>query len=307
MAKIQSDIGRYGITPEWLLDSDISDRAIRLFAVLAAKYINRDTDKAFPARSLLASDLRCSTDSIDRAIKELETIGAVEVERRTLGKERITSLYKVCYVQVPSRQDAATSPQESGIEPESVNQNQQPEIPSSSANATEEGSISPFKLVQNTLESIRGYQSGAFGQEGKAIKQMLDQGYEPGDILNCYQHLKEQHFWSDKSLTMSSVAKEIGEWRKNRDNPPETRAEREQRSHLADFELKQEMERDGVTYRRGKATEDEAEGAGDEDNRNPGGVSVRGSRQGGPEEAARRPMVGDGTGGGDGSNDPASG
>ena len=69
------------------------------------------------------------------------------------------------------------------------------------------------RSVMDTLESIRGYPSGKYAQEAKAVKQMLKQGYEPSDMFNCYAHLKDQHFWSDKSLTMTSVAGQIGEWK----------------------------------------------------------------------------------------------
>ena len=143
ISKITSDIGRYGITPEWLLDSLISDRAVRLFATLAAKYAGRDTDKAFPSRTTLALDIGCSVDSIDRAIKELEKVGALSVERRTVGKEKITSVYTLLFAATPSRMVAATLPQRCGIEPESVNQNQlEPESTlSSSAIATEDTSF----------------------------------------------------------------------------------------------------------------------------------------------------------------------
>lgn len=58
----------------------MSDRAIRLFALLT-RYADRD-GRGFPGRRALAERLRCSVDSIDRALRELVDAGAVRVEER---------------------------------------------------------------------------------------------------------------------------------------------------------------------------------------------------------------------------------
>lgn len=68
----------FAAIPQRFLDSDVSDRAIRLLAVL-----NRyaDTDgRAFPGRPKLAERLRCGVSSLDRAITELIAVGAITVE-----------------------------------------------------------------------------------------------------------------------------------------------------------------------------------------------------------------------------------
>lgn len=61
--------------PEWLLDADVSDRAIRVFCVLQ-RHADRD-GRAFPGRKRLSKRCRCSTASIDRALNELRATGAV--------------------------------------------------------------------------------------------------------------------------------------------------------------------------------------------------------------------------------------
>ncbi len=77
--------------------------------------------------------------------------------------------------------------------------------------------------VMDTLEGIRGYPSGCYAREAKAVKWMLGKGYTSGDILDCYQHLKKEHFWAEKSLTMTSVANQIGEWKHHRDSQGDQR------------------------------------------------------------------------------------
>jgi hypothetical protein len=72
---------RFAIIDEWLLDLDISDRAVRLYAVLA-RYADSETHKAYPSRGTLAERLRCSKASVDRAAQELVDAGAMTKKQR---------------------------------------------------------------------------------------------------------------------------------------------------------------------------------------------------------------------------------
>lgn len=72
---------RFAIIDQWLLDLEISDRAVRLYAVLA-RYADAETHKAYPSRTTLAERLRCSTKSVDRASQELVDSGAMTKKQR---------------------------------------------------------------------------------------------------------------------------------------------------------------------------------------------------------------------------------
>lgn len=72
---------RFAIIDEWILDLDISDRALRLYALLA-RYADKDTHKAFPSRKTLSERLRCSPKSVDRASQELVDAGVMTKEHR---------------------------------------------------------------------------------------------------------------------------------------------------------------------------------------------------------------------------------
>ncbi len=67
----------FATVPEWLLDADVSDRAVRLFATLS-RHANRE-GRAFPGRRGLADRLRCSLATLDRAIAELVEAEALVV------------------------------------------------------------------------------------------------------------------------------------------------------------------------------------------------------------------------------------
>ena len=56
-AAATSDSTPYSRVPEWLLDANVSDRAVRLFGILA-RYADQRTGICHPSRKTLASRLR---------------------------------------------------------------------------------------------------------------------------------------------------------------------------------------------------------------------------------------------------------
>ena len=52
--QITSDIGRWGRIPLWLLETDVSAGAIKLFALMDAKWADRETKTLFPSLGVLA-------------------------------------------------------------------------------------------------------------------------------------------------------------------------------------------------------------------------------------------------------------
>ncbi len=95
-AAVVSDVGQFAIVPTWLLTSGVSDRAVRLFACLAAKHADFKTGKAVPSRRVLAADLGCSLSSADRAIDELTEVGALTVEQRQANNgDFISNIYRI--------------------------------------------------------------------------------------------------------------------------------------------------------------------------------------------------------------------
>lgn len=85
---------RFSIVPEWVLDAGLSDRAIRVYALIA-RYADNETLQAFPARETLAKRAGCSARSVDRAITELVKCGALAKEHRKYGDAYQSNLYTV--------------------------------------------------------------------------------------------------------------------------------------------------------------------------------------------------------------------
>ena len=103
---------RFAIVPEWVLFADISAQAIRLYAVLA-RYADQ-SNRANPSRRAIAERMHCSRDTVDRALRELQAIGAVQVVPQISEHGDPTSNLYVLAVRPPSRMDAPTPPQECG-------------------------------------------------------------------------------------------------------------------------------------------------------------------------------------------------
>jgi len=82
---------RFAIVDEWVINLDISDRAFKLYAVLA-RYADNNTHKAFPSRETLATRLRCSKASVDRAVMELVDAHAIEKQHRAYNSVLYTVL-----------------------------------------------------------------------------------------------------------------------------------------------------------------------------------------------------------------------
>jgi hypothetical protein len=77
---VRSDTGPFAQVPEWLLDAEVSDRAVRLYGILA-RYADNE-GKSFPSKRTLATRVRCSEASVFRATRELEAAGALVIEER---------------------------------------------------------------------------------------------------------------------------------------------------------------------------------------------------------------------------------
>lgn len=92
--------------PEWVLDSGVSDRAIRLYGLIAARWADRD-GVAWPSRATMAEAMLCSKDSVRRAGQELIEIGALVMEVRATAIGRQTSnLYTIYYALPIDAQDS---------------------------------------------------------------------------------------------------------------------------------------------------------------------------------------------------------
>jgi hypothetical protein len=76
---IESDTGPWAAVPAWVLDSGVSPRAVFLYAILSLYADGGASGNGATTRTRkrLAGRLDCSVDTLDRAVTELEAVGAV--------------------------------------------------------------------------------------------------------------------------------------------------------------------------------------------------------------------------------------
>jgi hypothetical protein len=79
--RLRAQIGPFGIVPLWVIQRCPDARAIHLYAVLSAKYANRQR-RAWPRTEQLAQVMGSSLRNVERAIRALRDAGALRTGRR---------------------------------------------------------------------------------------------------------------------------------------------------------------------------------------------------------------------------------
>jgi hypothetical protein len=106
------DDGRLAVIPEWVLDADVSDRAIRLYGLLAC--YRQSSGSRMPSLSTLARRLRTHEPAdVDVALHELAAVGSVRIQVRTFGRGRLISSYELRTVR-PAGFTVASDPRGNG-------------------------------------------------------------------------------------------------------------------------------------------------------------------------------------------------
>ncbi len=174
-ARVESEF-YFSIVPEFVVDCG-KPRAIQVYAILA-RYANRE-GTAFPGRPLIAERAGCSVDTVDRALRELEALNAIRVERT---KKKDGSYERNVYTllqggrTVPgggSRNGAGgvVAPTRTQLHPD--NESQGNDIASAAQNAW-----------WDALEAVFGYRP--IGPEkalwGRLIKHIMEAGDAPDEI-----------------------------------------------------------------------------------------------------------------------------
>lgn len=94
MSRLEPDL-TFSMLPTWLLKSGMSDKAMRVYLVLANR-ADRQTGQTWPGRSLIAKESECSLRTVDRALEELIGLGAISKRQRPVdGSYFQSSIYTV--------------------------------------------------------------------------------------------------------------------------------------------------------------------------------------------------------------------
>ena len=80
----------FSIVPEWLIESNVSDNALRVYSALY-RFADKDDGTCWPSIATIGAKCNKSSSSVKRAIKELKELGAIEVKERYLEDQGQTS------------------------------------------------------------------------------------------------------------------------------------------------------------------------------------------------------------------------
>lgn len=88
------DDGRLVVVPQWIVDSEVCDRAVRLYAVLAS--YRQSSGSRMPTFVTMARRLKAPAGGdVSAALQELADVGAVGVQVRTVDRGRLLSSYEL--------------------------------------------------------------------------------------------------------------------------------------------------------------------------------------------------------------------
>ncbi len=196
--KVESDTGPFAIVPEWVIDADISNGALRLYAVIG-RYTN-SSNAAWPSRATLARRLRTSKDSVDRWTKELVEINALTVQRRW-SEERgsnQSNLYVLRHLRpdltastpLPSRNDAAT-PDRVGA---AQNENQPERKPENEALSSEMVEARELCEYLRTKLNVEAVVTNRWVKEMERLVRI--DGRKPEQVRRAVDWVAQDDFWS---------------------------------------------------------------------------------------------------------------
>jgi predicted transcriptional regulator len=85
---------KFAQVPHWVLELPLTDKAVRLYAILS-KYADNVDRTSYPGRGTLARQMRCHRTSVDRAVQELIEAGCIAKQTRVQDGVFTSSLYTV--------------------------------------------------------------------------------------------------------------------------------------------------------------------------------------------------------------------
>ena len=203
---------KFAQVPHWVLELPLSDKAVRLYAILS-KYADNNDGTSYPGRGTLAKLMRCHRTSVDRAVQELIEAGCITKQVRYREGRFTSSLYTVhripprsadadsrTHATTPRSTDATTSSHSRDIELEP--QNVEPEELSAAAPKKDELFEAIAQACGIRLDSLT---RSARGQLNAACKELRDIGATPEQVAGKAKAYRKQY--DGAALTPTALTK----------------------------------------------------------------------------------------------------
>lgn len=105
--------------------------------------------------------------------------------------------------------DAADAPAEQS---DDYRQPTAPEQPSPIADKLHSRQVAPHQSIIDAYAAELGYKLRSGGKEAGAAKWLANNEYTPEQVVSCYRSLKSDPWWTDKHLSLQTIANQIGAW-----------------------------------------------------------------------------------------------
>ena len=223
-AKLDTDV-RWAQVPEWVVTAPISDRAVRLYALLARR-ANSDS-QAFPSRKYLAVNMHCSSKSVDRAMEELIAVGAVTKQKQYQDSRQTVNLYTL-RAMGGTRVTRGGDTGDEGEGDARVAQNESHKNESHRTTLADKPQESPTKKRDTLFEtiaevcgiSLTGMTRSSRGQVNKALKELKEINATEEQVRHKAKAYKTQY--QNATLTPTALVKHwssFGELEKKQQRP----------------------------------------------------------------------------------------
>lgn len=212
-SKLFDKIGQFTTIPNSVIELWPSIGVDGMALLVYLRYrTNSQTGDAFPSYDKITADTGLTRRRIAKAIRLLESVGLVERKRRFSA----STIYTLKMPESIST-DAALmdNPISTPVELPLVQQMHANQIDSIKTEQDIPSSVFKTRDIQAAYQSCVPYKIDWIKGEGSAAKWLADAGYSPSEIIECYKTIKAQQFWKDKPLPLSSLKKQIGEWKTN--------------------------------------------------------------------------------------------
>lgn len=228
-AEIEIRGPRFAMIPEWVLDSRLPDKAVRLYGILA-RYANSEC-QCWPSQETLAKRMRINVRTVQRAVADLIEHGALEVIARpntsnlyVLGGDPPSALADKNVVQVDDK-NVGTRTTKMSSKRESVNESQLNDTRRPTPSLFEEGSPEAQRASASPFDEWWATYPRKIDKKPARVvyDARLREGVEPGQLLLAAKHYAQTREGEPSKFTKhpkTFLAKD-GPWTEWVNGPPE--------------------------------------------------------------------------------------